>query len=60
MATFSQPTAASSEHPTVLAEAFRDIAAALNSTLDLDEVLDLILNTIGTIVPYDCSRHHAD
>ncbi len=53
MAVHSQPTAVSSESPAALGEALRDIAAALNSTLDLDEVLDLILSTIGTIVPCD-------
>jgi PAS domain S-box-containing protein len=53
MATLSQPTAASAEQPAVLAEALRDIAAALNGTLDLDEVLDLILNTVNFIVPCD-------
>jgi PAS domain S-box-containing protein len=53
MATFSQPTATSSEQPTALAEALRDIAAALNSTLDLDEVLDLILSTVVNLVPCD-------
>ncbi|RME69748.1 MAG: PAS domain S-box protein [Chloroflexi bacterium] len=36
-----------------LAEALRDTAALLNSTLDLDEVLDRILSTIGRVVPHD-------
>jgi PAS domain S-box-containing protein len=53
MAIFPQPTTAPSDQPAALAAVLRDIAAALNSTLDLDEVLDLILNTIGSIVPYD-------
>ncbi len=37
----------------VLAEALRDVASALNSTLLLDEVLDLILARIAEIQPYD-------
>ena len=36
-----------------LAEALRDTAAALNSTLDLDEVLDRILANASRVVPYD-------
>lgn len=36
-----------------LAEALRDTAAALNSTLDLDEVLDRILSNVGRVVPHD-------
>ena len=36
-----------------LAEALRDTAAALSSTLNFDEVLDLILENVGKIVPYD-------
>lgn len=38
-----------------LAEAFRDIARALTQTLDLDEVLDLILSNIGRVVPFDAA-----
>jgi signal transduction histidine kinase/DNA-binding LytR/AlgR family response regulator len=37
----------------ILAEALRDTAGALNSTLDLDEVLDRILSNIGRVVPHD-------
>ncbi|MAS37146.1 MAG: hypothetical protein CL610_24310 [Anaerolineaceae bacterium] len=37
----------------VLAEALRDTTAALNSTLDFDEVLDLILANVARVVPYD-------
>jgi len=36
-----------------LAEALRDSAAAMNSTLQLDEVLDRILDNIGKIAVYD-------
>jgi PAS domain S-box-containing protein len=35
-----------------LAEALRDIIAALNSTLDLQEVLDRILTNVGRVVPH--------
>ena len=35
------------------AEALRDIAAALNSSLELDQVLDLILDNVGRVVPHD-------
>jgi diguanylate cyclase (GGDEF)-like protein len=36
-----------------LAEALRDIALALNSTLQLDNVLDRILENVGKLVSYD-------
>ena len=36
-----------------LVEALRDTAAALNSTLHLDEVLDRILANVGRVVPHD-------
>jgi len=39
-----------------LAEALRDIAALLNSTLNLDEVLDRILAEIGQVVPHDTAN----
>jgi PAS domain S-box-containing protein len=39
-----------------LAEALRDSAAALNSTLDLDDVLDRILDNVGRVVPHDTSN----
>ncbi len=38
-----------------LAEALSDIATAINSTLDPDEVLDRILINIGRVVPHDAS-----
>ena len=37
----------------VLAEALRDTATVLNSTLDLDQVLDRILDNVGGVVPND-------
>lgn len=37
----------------VLAEALRDTTAALNDTLDFDEVLDRILSNVARVVPYD-------
>jgi signal transduction histidine kinase len=39
-----------------LAEALRDIAAVLNSTLQLDEVLDHILEEIQGVVPHDTAN----
>lgn len=39
-----------------LAEALRDIAAILNSTLNLDEVLDEILANVGRVVPHDSAN----
>jgi PAS domain S-box-containing protein len=38
-----------------LAEALRDTAAALNSTLDFESVLDLILTNVDRIAPCDCA-----
>ncbi len=37
----------------ILAESLRDIATALNSSLDLDEVLDRILASIERVLPFD-------
>ncbi len=37
----------------VMAEALRDTAAAITSTLNLDEVLDRILSNIKRVVPHD-------
>ncbi|MCE1252182.1 MAG: PAS domain-containing protein [Anaerolineae bacterium] len=39
-----------------LAEALRDTAALLNSTLNLDEVLDRILTAIGRVVPHETAN----
>lgn len=38
-----------------LAEALRDTAAALNSTLKLDEVLDRILNNLERVLPHEAA-----
>lgn len=48
-------TAAEREQRT-LAEALRDTAALLNSTLNLDEVLDRILVAIARVVPFDTAN----
>ncbi len=37
----------------ILAEALRDTAGVLNSTLEIDEVLDHILKNVGRVVPHD-------
>jgi len=37
----------------MLAQALRDAAAALNSSLNLDEILDRILDNVGHVVPHD-------
>ncbi len=37
----------------ILAEALRDTAAALNSALGLDEVIDIIMTHVGQVVPHD-------
>jgi protein-histidine pros-kinase len=42
-----------SERMAATEEALRDSAAALNSTLDLQEVLDRILSSVGRVVPSD-------
>ena len=41
--------------PDSLAEALQDSAAALNSTLDLDEVLDRILDNVRRVVDYEAA-----
>ena len=48
----SEANAAEREQRT-LAEALRDTASLLSSTLDLEEVLDRILTTIERVVPHD-------
>jgi PAS domain S-box-containing protein len=40
----------------VLAEVLADTAEALNSTLNLDEVLDRILDNIGRVVPHEAAN----
>ncbi len=39
----------------VLAEALRDTAAAINSTLDVDEVLERVLANVGRVVEYEAA-----
>lgn len=39
-----------------LAEALRDAATVLNSTLNMDEVMDHILNIVGRVVPHQASN----
>lgn len=39
-----------------LAEALRDAAAAVNSSLNLDTVLERILDHVGSVVPYDSAN----
>ena len=39
-----------------LADLLRDTLAALNGTLNLDEVLDLILTNVGFVVPHDAAN----
>lgn len=39
-----------------LAEALADTAAAINSSLDLDEVLERILGNVGKVVPHDTAN----
>ncbi len=38
-----------------LAEALRDVAAAVNSTINFEEVLDRILTNAGRVVPHDAA-----
>jgi PAS domain S-box-containing protein len=40
----------------LMAEALHDIAAALSSTLNLDEVLDRILDNLERVLPYDTAN----
>ncbi|MCC6188865.1 MAG: GAF domain-containing protein [Anaerolineales bacterium] len=51
-----QRTEAAESEQRALAEALRDTAAVLNSTLDLDEVLDHILADVGHVVPHDSAN----
>nr|MBN1230107.1 GAF domain-containing protein [Anaerolineae bacterium] len=48
----SQVEKAEKEHET-FAQALRKISAALNSTLDIERVLDLILENVGEVFAYD-------
>lgn len=40
----------------ILAEALRDAAAALNNSLNLDEVMDRILQDVGRVLPHDTAN----
>jgi signal transduction histidine kinase len=42
----------------MLAKALRDTVAAVNSTFDLDEVLDCILANVRLVVPHDIANVH--
>ncbi len=42
-------------HQRQLAEALREIAAKLNSSLNLEEVLDSILNNLERVIPHDAA-----
>jgi len=55
----SSESAQKAEHEQrLLAEALGEVSAALNSTLELDDVLDLILDRVAGVVPF--YRHHHD
>ncbi|MBN1564629.1 MAG: GAF domain-containing protein [Anaerolineae bacterium] len=45
----------SEQHQRRLAEALRDTAAVINSTLNFDDVLDRILRLVGQVVPHDAA-----
>jgi PAS domain S-box-containing protein/putative nucleotidyltransferase with HDIG domain len=46
---------AAEDEQRALAEALRDTASALNSTLDLNELLGRILDNVGKVVPHDAA-----
>jgi GAF domain-containing protein len=50
-----QETESAEREQRILAEALRDTASALNSTLNIDEVLDRILENLGRVVPHDAA-----
>lgn len=47
---------AAEQEQRVLAEALRDTAAALSSTLELEKVLDHVLDNLGRVVPHDAAN----
>lgn len=47
---------AAEQEQRTLAEALRETAAAINSTLDLDEVLDRILDQLQKVMPHDAAN----
>ncbi|MBI5033881.1 MAG: diguanylate cyclase [Chloroflexi bacterium] len=40
----------------IFAETLRDISSVINRTLDLEQVLDQVLNSVGQIVPHDAAN----
>ncbi|MBP7688339.1 MAG: GAF domain-containing protein, partial [Thermoflexales bacterium] len=65
LATFANQAAVAVQNAQLLAaereqrifmEALRDTAAALNSTLNVDEVLDRVLDNIGRVAPHDAAN----
>ncbi len=53
MAVFKARLLEAEREQRLLAEALRDTAEALNSTLNFDDVLELILANVGRVAPYD-------
>lgn len=51
-----QQIEAAEQRQRTLNEALRDTAAALNSTLNFDDVLDRILANVGRVVPHDVAE----
>ena len=43
------------KHQRTMAEALRDTAMIIGSTLDFEEVLERILNNVGSVVPHDAA-----
>jgi PAS domain S-box-containing protein len=43
------------KHQRTMAEALRDTAMVIGSTLDFEEVLERILNNVGNVVPHDAA-----
>ena len=58
LATFaeSEPARSAAQEERLLAEALGDVSAALSSTLELEDVLDLILDRAARVVPYVMGR----
>ncbi|HKZ68928.1 MAG TPA: GAF domain-containing protein [Anaerolineales bacterium] len=53
---FARRRSESAEHEQrTLAEALRDTASALNSTLNIEEVLDRILENVGRVTPHEAA-----
>ncbi|MHC1781269.1 MAG: diguanylate cyclase [Anaerolineaceae bacterium] len=54
--TESKKTEVAEKEQRVMAEALRDSAAALNSTLNFNEVLERILDNVGRVTPHDTAN----